>query len=548
MRHLKLIPVAAALFAISAPAAAQPAPPLSDAARRVQAHMEFLASDLLEGREAGSRGYDIAADYVAAQFKQLGLTPAGDAGSYFQRVPMVAYRPVDEGSLVLKRGGAATPLVFGEDFVVGRNPLAAETKLSAPMVFVGYGVVAPEHGRDDYAGLDVRGKIVVALDGAPKGIQTEERAHYRSGRVKRAEAAKRGAVGFLTINTPAGEKLRPFAEGAKRWRSWSMTWAEKGGQPYTVAPEVLSLGELSVAGAAKLFAGAPSTLEQVYAAAEAPAADVPRFALPAVLEASYRTETKTVESRNVAAMLEGSDPKLKAEVVVLSAHLDHVGVANGTEGDRIHNGALDNAGGVATTLEVARMAVAARKPPKRSMLFLMVTAEEKGLVGAEYFARNPTVPLGSLVANVNLDMPILTYDFTDVVAFGAERSAIGPAVRRAAGRMGVALSGDPMPDEGLFTRSDHYRFVEVGVPSVFLMTGFGNGGEAKFRSFLKDCYHKACDDLSQPIDYEAGAKFARINYEITRELTDAPRRPTWNAGDFFGGRFANPTGMRAAAP
>lgn len=548
---MRLSPVAAviALAFCASSAVAQPAPPpLSDAARRVQAHMEFLASDLLEGREAGSRGYDIAADYVAAQFKQLGLTPAGDAGSYFQRVPMVAYRPVDEGSLVLKRGGAATPLVFGDDYVVGRDPRAAETRLSAPMVFVGYGVVAPERGRDDYAGLDVRGKIVVALDGAPRGIQTEERAHYRSGRVKRAEAARRGAVGFLTVNTPAGEKLRPFADGAKRWRSWSMTWRETGGQAYAVAPEVASLGEVSVAGAAKLFAGAPSSLDQIYAAAETPAGDVPRFALPAVLEASYRTETKALESRNVAGLLEGSDPKLRGEVVVLSAHLDHVGVANGAEGDRIYNGALDNAGGVATTLEVARMAVGAKKGPRRSVLFLMVTAEEKGLVGAEYFARNPTVPLGALAANVNLDMPILTYDFTDVVAFGAERSAIGPAVRRAAARMGVGLAGDPMPDEGLFTRSDHYRFVEVGVPSVFLMTGFGNGGEAKFRGFLKDCYHKACDDLSQPIDYAAGAKFARINYEITRELTDARVRPAWNRGDFFGGRFANPTGTRAAAP
>jgi Zn-dependent M28 family amino/carboxypeptidase len=169
---------------------------------------------------------------------------------------------------------------------------------------------------------------------------------------------------------------------------------------------------------------------------------------------------------------------------------------------------------------------------------LAVTAEEKGLLGAEYFARNPTVPLSALVANVNLDMPILTYDFLDVVAFGAERSSLGGAVRRAAQRTGVALSPDPMPEEGLFTRSDHFRFVEVGVPSAFLMTGFQNGGEAKFRGFLASCYHRPCDDLAQGIDYAAGAKFARLNYEIARELADNPERPKWNKGDFFGSKFA----------
>jgi Zn-dependent M28 family amino/carboxypeptidase len=219
-------------------------------------------------------------------------------------------------------------------------------------------------------------------------------------------------------------------------------------------------------------------------------------------------------------------------------HADHIGVKKDGSGDRINNGALDNAAGVATTLEVARAFTEAKKRPRRSIMFLTVTGEEKGLLGAEYFARNPTVPLKNIAGDVDIDMPVLTYDFTDVVAFGADRSGMGPAVRRAAERVGLKLSADPMPEEGLFTRSDHYRFVEVGVPAVFLMTGFENGGEKAFRSFLANCYHKPCDDLSQPIDYVAGAKFARINYEITRELTDMPKRPTWNAGDFFGEKYA----------
>jgi hypothetical protein len=537
MRAVRVVAACAGFLLAATGATAQPAAD-GRLADNIRAHMGFLASDLLEGREAGSRGYDIAAEYVAAQFRQLGLKPAGDGGSYFQRVPLLAFRPADEGSLVIRRQGRAEPLVFGKDYVIGRNPLAAQTALTAPMVFVGYGIVAPEHRRDDYAGLDVRGKIVVALEGAPRFLQSEERAYYRNSRTKRAEAARRGAAGFISMSTPAGEKVSPFSRSVGVWREWGMTWRGPDGKPFVVAPDVVGVASVSVEGAAKLFAGARTPLEAVYRAADTPQGMAPRFALSGEAEVRYATETKLIESGNVAGMLEGSDPMLKAETVVLSAHLDHVGIAEKGDGDRIHNGALDNASGVATTLEVARLAAEAPARPKRSLLFLMVTAEEKGLVGAEYFARNPTVPREGMVANVNLDMPILTYGFTDVVAFGAERSSIGPAARAAAQGLGVTLSPDPLPEEGLFTRSDHYRFVEAGVPSVFLMTGFAGPGEARFRGFLKDCYHRPCDDLSQPIDYAAGARFARINYEITRALADAPQRPAWNRGDFFGGKFA----------
>jgi len=542
MRSVKFVAAAIAVLSFASAAAAQPAG--ASSADRIRAHMAFLASDLLEGREAGTRGYDIAANYAAAQFAQLGLKPAGDNGTYFQTTPMISYRAADEGRMVLRDGkGVESALAAGQDFIVSSNPAQAQMNVSAPLVFVGYGLVAPERGRDDYKGLDVKGKIVVVLDGAPRAFQSEERAYYRSARTKRLEAEKRGAVGFISLYTPTTEKMRPFAESAKHWRSWNMTWRQPAGAPFVVAARTPGLGTLSVKGAEKLFAGAKVPLEKVYAAAATPEGVTPRFALPGALAVESRTEVTQSESRNVAALLEGADPALKAETVVLSAHLDHEGISETAKGaDKINNGALDNAGGVATTFEVARAFVEGGQRPKRSVLFLLVTAEEKGLVGAEYYARNPTAP-GPIVANVNLDMPILTYDFTDVVAFGAERSTIGPAVRRAAERTGIQLSPDPLPDEGLFTRSDHYRFVEVGVPSAFLMTGFQNGGEAKFRGFLKDCYHKVCDDLSQPIDYAAGAKFAKINYEIARELADAAERPVWNKGDFFGGKF----GTKAAA-
>lgn len=523
---------------IAAPAAAQTAPDLSRSAANVKAHVEFLASDLLQGREAGSPGYDIAANYVASQFAQLGLTPAGDKGTYFQTVPLVAFRAADKGEFVVKgRDGKAIPLVFGEEVLVGRNAGPQDHRVSAPLVFAGYGVVAPEKKHDDYKGLNVKGKIVVVLSGGPAGFQTEERAYYGNARTKREAAAKAGAVGVIFLSTPKDELRRPFAEGARAWQAWAMTWRKPDGTSFDVAPGTPGLGSVSVKGAEKLFAGAPKTYAQVIAAADKPKGAVPRFALATSMDVTLRAESKVVQSANVAGLLEGSDPGLKDELIVLSAHLDHIGITPPLNGDEINNGALDNAGGIATTLEVARAFKESGKAPRRSLLFLAVTAEEKGLLGAEYFARNPTTS-GAMVANVNLDMPILTYDFLDVVAFGAERSTLAPAVQKAAQRVGVALSPDPMPEEGLFTRSDHFRFVEVGVPSTFLMTGFQNGGEAKFRGFLKDCYHKPCDDLAQGIDWKAGARFAWINYEITRELADADARPVWNKGDFFGDKFA----------
>ncbi|CAN5388261.1 M20/M25/M40 family metallo-hydrolase [soil metagenome] len=507
-------------------------------ADNIKAHVTFLADDLLEGREAGSRGYDIAAAYAASQMAQLGLKPRGDKGTYFQNVPLVAFQAADQGTFVLRdTAGKVVPLVFGEDYLVGRNPVAAQTKVSAPLVFVGFGVVAPEHKRNDYAGLDVKGKIVVAISGAPSAYQTEERAYYSSGRTKRALAQARGAVGFIQVNTPGDEKLYPFANSARQWKTWGMSWRTGAGAAFAVAPGVPSLASISVKGAEKLFAGAPADLTRITEMAGSKAQDPPRFLLPLTLEASFATNIKPVESQNVVGVIEGADPVLKDQVVVLSAHLDHLGITEPVNGDAINNGALDNAAGSATTPEVARMFMASGQAPKRTILFLLDTGEEEGLVGAEYFARNPTVPLASIVADVDLDMPILTYDFTDVIAFGAERSSIGPAVRRAAGAMNLALSPDPMPEEGLFTRSDHYRFVEVGVPAVFFMTGFANGGEKAFRTFLAERYHKPNDDLAQPINWLAGAKFARLNYEVTRELTDMAERPAWNKGDFFGTKY-----------
>jgi Zn-dependent M28 family amino/carboxypeptidase len=549
-------PVLAATPAKPAAASARKAAPVSDfvpSPEAIKAHMTFLADDAMEGREAGTRGYDIAANYVVAQYTLLGLKPAGDKTatgvSYQQHVPLLAYRPAGEGAISLTGAdGQASPLKYGEDYLPGAQAQAADVAVNAPLVFVGFGIVDPTRGRDDYAGLDVKGKIVVMLSGAPTAIQTEERAHFSNPNTKRAEAAKRGAVGVITMPTTSGEKRRPFKVGMGGMKSWRVTWRDAQDVGAIRAPSAPALASISLAGAEKLFAGAATPLASVLTEAETPAGAVKGFALPFKADVVLKTEIEKRESSNVVGMIEGSDPTLKAQTVILSAHLDHIGIKeNAKPGeDRINNGALDNASGIATLLEVARGFKNTKVRPKRSIILLSVTGEEKGLVGSDYFANNPTVKKADIAADVNLDMPVLLYPFTDVIAFGADRSTIGEAVKHAAGRVGVGLSGDPLPEEGLFTRSDHYRFVEQGIPAVFLMTGFQNGGEKAFTTFLKTNYHHPGDDLNQPIDYQAAAKFALVNYEIARELANTPQRPVWKKGDFFGNAFA-PAGSPAAA-
>ena len=401
-------------------------------------------------------------------------------------------------------------------------------------MFVGFGVVARQFKRDDYSGLDVKGKIVVLLTGAPSSLPTEERAHYGNIVSKREFAAKRGAIGIILVDTPTREKVLAFATRARNWRYLGATWAHSDGTPYYPGGTAPVLASFSLAGAAKLFANLPGGADAVFAASEGKAGNPKRLALPMTARVSLNTEINRVMSGNVAGLLEGSDPALKEQVVVLSAHLDHTGICPEVNGDKICNGAMDNAMGIASMIEVAHGFKHLKAKPKRSILFLAVTAEEKGLVGADYFAQNPTLPKANLVGNVNLDMPVVTYDFVDAVAFGAERSSIGPAVARAGASMGIALVPDPQPEEGFFTRSDHYRFVQQGIPAVFLKTGPGGDGAVANATFRKTHYHQPSDDMNLPIKWAAATRFVALNLAVARDLADAPERPRWNKGDFFG--------------
>lgn len=513
-------------------------------ADRIAADIAWLADDARMGREAGSEGYQAAADHVAARFAELGLEPAGEDGGYFQAVPMRASRALAEGAAFVLHGPEGDrALAFGDEFVAFANHRETESRVRAPAVFAGYGVVAPERGHDDYAGLDVAGKIVVLFGGAPPAFPSEIRAHYGSGRTKAAVAAARGAVGIVSIYTERDEQRRPFERMKGFLDGESMTWIAADGTPHVTAPDIRVSAALDSGPTEALFAGAARGYAEIRAAENA-GEPVAGFPLEVELTLAQASAHRDLASPNVAAVLRGSDPELAGEHVTMTAHLDHVGTGRPVEGDEIYNGALDNAAGVSVMLAVAEAFTRAETPPRRSILFVALTAEEKGLIGADYFARNPTVPGDSLVANVNLDMPLILYPFADVVAFGAEHSSLGPTAAEAVARLGVRISPDPMPEEGIFTRSDHYRFVEQGVPAVFLITGFdaegeagaGEGGEV-FRDFLANHYHKPSDDISLPIDYEAGAKFALLNYLIVERIADGDARPEWNADSFFGNLF-----------
>ncbi len=504
--HLLLV----ALLPLSATLAAQDAP--ADRQAAIEAHVRFLASDAMKGREAGSGEYDIAAQYVAARFFAAGLKPGGDAG-YLQTVPLVRYRTEGESRATLSRGGRSETLAAGSDYAAIPDPMRAKVSVDAPVVFAGYGT--------DFDRLDVAGKIVAVLPGAPRTLNSEVRAYLGSVSTKARAAAARGAVGVIQL--PAPGKARPLPTMRPR-----MTWAEPDGAGHADAP-IPILASFSEAGARKLFAGARVSWD----------AKTPRAgALPVRLAFESGNAFEAARSANVIGVLPGSDPGLADEVLVLSAHLDHIGIgAPDAKGDTINNGALDDAIGIASLIEEARRF--REKAPRRTIMFVAFTAEEKGLIGSSWFTAH--LPQGRrVVADVNLDMPILTYRFQDMVAFGGDRSTLGPVIARALAGIGVTLSPDPMPDEAIFVRSDHFNFVRRGIPAVFLWPGPKGEGKAATDDFMKNRYHKPSDDLSQPILWDQAVRFVDANYRIAREIADADAPPVWNKGDYFGMLFKGP--------
>lgn len=524
-----------ALLLLACPALAQQAPPRTPEQAALKAHVQFLASDALRGREAGTRDYDVAAEYVAARMLAIGLQP-GANGGWFQPVKLVSYRPAEKAVWTLKRGGRDVPFAFGKDFVNEPVPSAPDFKTEGELVFAGYGIVYPQGKRDDYKGLDVRGKIVAILDGTPKGPPNEVNAHFGDDGQKARLAAARGAKAVLIVETIA--RARDFSvEKFAPYYAYPRTgWAGPDGVANAVSPQAPVVGQVSQAGAAKLFEGAKLRWADVLAA-QTRGSRMPTGPLTGTLAVASKTRLSTRDSHNVVGRIEGSDPTLTAQTVVLSAHLDHVGVGAPVKGDTIYNGAMDNAIGVSMLLEIAKAIEESGKRPRRSLLFVALTAEEKGLIGSDYFAHFPTVPKGSIVADVNFDMPILTYPLVDLVVLGGERSSIGPVVAAAAKAEGLGVVPDPAPEEMFFVRSDHYSFVQAGIPAVSIDTGPGGTGAMAARKFLDENYHKPSDQIDLPFDWNSAVKYKHVGLATVQALADGDARPSWNAGDFFGTLF-----------
>jgi hypothetical protein len=502
-----------------------------------------LSDDVLGGRDTGTVNYEIAARYVASQFAQIGVRPAGDEGGYFQEISFrQAYRNLEDVSMVVHTVDADEVFKFREEFFTGAPVARTEESVTAPLVFVGYGIESDWLDHHDYAGLDVSGKIVVVLGGRPASFPSEEGAHFGSGAQKVEAAASRGAVGMISLRTPQSEGVSPFARSISNLHQPAVSILDGDGSLAGGPSSLRGSASLNLEAGARLFELAGRSIDDVFATIEI--GEIPSgFELPLSVTLQSKSRHETITSPNIIGIIEGSDLVLRNEYVTFTAHLDHVAPADGDGDDLINNGALDNAAGVAALIENARLLMSLPERPRRSIMFVIVTAEEKGLLGSQYFAKNPTVPIEKIVANVNLDMPLILYPFNDVIAFGAQHSSLKGSTARALQTLGLSLLDDPMPEQAIFVRSDHYRFVQQGIPSVMLATGYGSDdpnldGEKIWNEFFANHYHQVSDSVDLPINYEAGALFAQVNFMIGLEIANAEQRPSWNEGDFFGNEFS----------
>ena len=534
------LPVAAACMSASCQSRAD------DQVRGEQwwAHVRVLADPAMKGRLTGSKEYLEAAAYVVSEFKKWGLTPAGVSGSWYQPVHFDVERVIaGRSSMALVASGKETPLIIGEDAVPGVR-MQQPSSIEAPLVFIGYGLNLPESGYDDFDSKELprsalKGKIVVVVNGGPSDLPGALKSYARTAPMIRAIRAA-GAVGLISVPTP---KSMDF--GWQRVASGSsqpgMRLAATEGD-MAVAQHHPALrddhGELftatfNPAQAEKLFEGSGHSFAEILALADAQK-PLPRFALTKSIRATVATENTQVESPNIAAVLEGSDPALKSEYVIISAHLDHLGIGAPIHGKTVYAGAMDDASGVATVLETARtLSEGAR--PKRSVLFLVFTAEEKGLLGSRYFAGHPTVPEGSIVADLNLDMFMPIFALKRLHVQGLEQSTLGDNARAVGAAHHIEIAGDPEPDRNSFVRTDQYSFVQAGISALAMKFGWTAGSpEYKaWRAWLAERYHSTDDDLTQPVDLAAAAQFNSFFADLARAVANDPARPHYLDSSFF---------------
>ena len=524
------------MFAVAlVTAAAIQAQPTAITGTHIRAHTKFLASDLLEGRGVGSRGGDLATEYLATQFALSGLKPAGDKGTFFQSVPMVGVATEKSAQLALVKGGERIPLSWQDDFVGVTQRQQKQEEFEAEVVFVGHGITAPEFDWDDYRGIDVKGKIVVLFTNEPpsedpKFFGGRALTYYGRWTYKYEQATRKGAIACIIVHTT------PTA--GYSWEVVRNSWGKEDPQM------VLENGQaaLGLAGwvtrkaGDRLFAHLGKTVDDMVKLADTRGfKPVP---LNLKIAAKLPTAVRPIASRNVVGFVEGSDPVLKNEAVVFSAHWDHLGVGVPVNGDAIYNGAVDNATGCATLLEIARVWAALPVKPRRSAIFLAVTAEESGLRGAEYYGLHPFIPTGKHALNVNYDALYPFGRTKDVVVTGAERTTVWPTVQDIARRFNLTIAPDARPEQGLYYRSDHFSLARVGVPAFSVKMGnelrSGSGsGDDFFVEFNSKNYHQPSDEYKESWDFAGMEELARFGMTIALEVANQDKLPTWNPGDEF---------------
>jgi Zn-dependent M28 family amino/carboxypeptidase len=513
----------------AAAAVAQPRTPPTKETSPWWAEVEALAASDTQGRQTGSAGFLKAADYVAGKFRDYGLKPAGTSG-YFQPIDFEV-QVVDQGrsSVVVHQPGGAPPAGGPGWFVISPGT-QQPADVDAPLVFIGYGIHLPLAGHDDFAGVDLKGKVAVLMRGSPDGLTGPQKAYAAAETLAPILEAK-GALGLITVSPddqPESSWGRAVASGAQPGMYLSDPSLRRFHRPFFATL-------MNPAQAQALFTGADHTFEELGRIAGA-GLPLPPVTLKTSLSAKVASSTSHVVSPNVVAMLPGSDPALAGEAVVLSAHLDHLGMgAPDNGGDGIFHGVMDNAAGVASMLEIARGLQAAHARPRRTLIFLALTGEEKGLLGSRYFASRPGALAGHIVADVNVDMFLPLYPLTRLVAYGEGETTLGAIARNVAAVHGVAIVPDPAPGRFIFIRSDQYAFIRAGVPAVmFEFVGApGSPEEQTSTEWRVLRYHTQADDLAQPVDLGAAEDFDAMVMDLLLKVADEPVKPTWIEGSLY---------------
>ena len=505
-------------------------------AAEISGHIRFLSDDLLEGRKPGARGDEVAIKYLAAQLETMGFKPGGENGTFIQPVPLIELKVDAPKEVTFRAGDKALALRANigleEDLAINPNTHAAEARLQdAPVVFAGYGIVAPEYGWDDYKDVDVRGKVVVLMNFNPPFKGEGVRLWYGRWDYKYLTAAAHGAAGALIIHTTASAGY-----------PWQVVATSNTGTRQTLPPEendkfMQFQGWISEPAAMKLAQLGGQDLDKLRAAALSK--DFKPQPVGSTLSLEMPVHKQVIQSANIIGILPGTDPKLKEEAVLYTAHHDHLGavtpVPPATDG--IFNGALDNASGCATVLTIARAATAA--PPRRSLIFAFVTAEEQGLLGSEYLAKHPPIPAGRIAVDINLDSVNRLGKTTDLGDVGFGKSTADDYVRKAAAEQGRAVHGDPHPDRGFFYRSDQFSLARVGVPSIYVKGGpdyLGRPkgwGEERMLDYQNHHYHQPSDEYHGDWDLSGAVQDAQLQLLVGLRIANAPSMPRWLPGDEF---------------